>query len=167
MPARLPAEIKAQRGTLRPYREKEYNKNAADIKNTVITCTKKSIPCPKNITDPYCIKYFKKLTKGLLGLGLLSEADIPQVEQLVLTLQKLREKQEQWLQTDVTSDEWDDIDRSYERLVNRFDRLAAKYYVSPTARQKIRMDELTIREKENNITKQEESFLSKLLKEQE
>lgn len=162
MNPRLPTELKALRGTLNTTREKANPPADKTIKETALILNASSVSCPKTITDRYCRQYWKKLTSGLLSIGVLSAADIPQIEQLCVCLQKLREVQEVFIQTSPFDEDYDAIQKRWLNLSNKFDQLGAKYYISPVARSKIRLDDLNIKKTEQEITKNE-SVIQQLL----
>lgn len=155
---RLPTELKKLKGTINTTREKREPGIDTVIKNTPMIINATSVSCPKTITDKYCRSYWKKLTNGLLSLGVLSAADIPQIEQLCICLQKLREVQELFASISVTDDNFDLIEKRWLSLSNKFDTLGAKYYVSPVARAKIKLDDLNIRKTEQEIAKNDNAI---------
>lgn len=150
-----PTEIKKLEGTYR--KDRDANNSDVVLKNTEIILTVEKIKCPKSITNSEVKKYFSKLTQGLLSIGVLSGADLPQIEQLCVILQKLKDAQQQFNDASVFDEDFDLIEKRYLRLVEKFDFLAAKYYVSPVARSKIRLDELNIKEKELTVAEKQKS----------
>lgn len=159
---RLPTELKALRGTLNTTREKANPAADTTLKETSLILKASSVNCPKSITDKYCRQFWKKLTSGLLSIGVLSAADIPQIEQLCVCLQKLREVTQVYIGTSPFDEDFDEIQKRWIALSNKFDQLGSKYYISPVARSKIRLDDLNIKKAEQEITKNE-SVIQQLL----
>lgn len=156
-----PTELKKLEGTYRKDRDSENTDVIIKHTSMILDVTKVSVP--KSITNAEVRKYYTKLTKGLLSIGVLSGADLPQLEQMCIILQKLKEAQKQFVDASVFDEEFDLIEKRYLRLVEKFDTLSAKYYVSPVARSKIRLDELAIQEKEISVEEKKSSAVSRLL----
>lgn len=159
---RLTTEEKKRKGTLNKTREKEYEKKYADAKLRAggFLTVERAIPCPASITDPYCKKYFSQLTQSLRAINVLSEADLPQIEQLVYMLQRLREIAKAMKKGNLYSDEVEALEKRYLKLATTFDSLASKYFISPAVRSKIRLEDLTIKEKQISIGSKEYKELS-------
>lgn len=170
MPAgrpRLPRELKERRGTINVTDEKKYEeerKAEAEIKQvpSAIFPPDTKLPCPKSITDRYVKNYWKKMTTALISIGVISPLDIPEIEQLCVILQKLRKVQDTFMEIDPCDDDFDLWEKRYIRLSDKFSTLGAKYYVSPVARSKIRLDDLNIQKTQQEL-KKNESVLAKLL----
>lgn len=160
-----PVALKKMQGTYR--KDRDSKKADPVIAQTQIILDVEKVKVPKTITSPEVRKYYKQLTQGLLAIGVLSGADLPQIEQLCLILQKLKEVQEQFIAASVFDADFDIIEKRYLKLVEKFDFLASKYYVSPVARSKIRLDDLNIREKELTVQEKETNAISKILLERE
>lgn len=161
---KLPTEQKILQGTYRPYREKGTPTDVQLAKTSVILSDVKSVSCPKTITDKYCRKYWKTLTKNLLTLHVLSSNDIPQLEDLIITLQRLREVNTIYLQLSATDDEYDLWEKRRIRLSTRFEDLASKYYVNPQARSQLKLAELNVIKTGQEIVK-EKDVIDSLLQE--
>ncbi len=95
-------------------------------------------------------------------LHVLSKQDLPQIENLVITLEKLREVQDQFINTSPFDEEFDLIEKRFTRLSQKFDLLAAKYYVSPQARTQLKLQDLNGIKTAQEI-KKNESAVSSLL----
>lgn len=139
-----PVELKELEGTYRADRDGERKAVQLTIKKTSLLYNKKNIPCPVTITDEYVRKYWKNLTKALLSIHVLSGADIPQLEMMCKILERIRKLQTQLdtVEEDIETEEI--LERRYLKLVEKFDSLAQKYYVSPQARSKLTLDELNV-----------------------
>lgn len=139
-----PVELKELEGTYRADRDGERKAVQLTIKKTSLLYNKKNIPCPVTITDEYVRKYWKNLTKALLSIHVLSGADIPQLEMMCKILERIRKLQTQLdtVEEDIELEEI--LERRYLKLVEKFDSLAQKYYVSPQARSKLTLDELNV-----------------------
>lgn len=150
-----PVELKELEGTYRADRDGERKAVQLTIKKTSLLYNKKTLPCPDTIRDEYVRKYWKNLTKALLSIHVLSGADIPQLEMMCKILERVRKLQTQLDQTDDDTElETEEIlERRYLKLVEKFDALAQKYYVSPQARSKLTLDELNVVKTGQDIAK--------------
>jgi len=153
-----PAELKKFEGTYRKDRDAESEKVSEVMQKTSFILDAEKISCPKTITDKYCRKYWKLLTGNLLSVHLLSGADIPQLEMMFIYLQKLREVQEFFIAADPTSEVFDAMQKRYEKLEQRFNALASKYYISPADRAKLKIDELTVVKAQQDIIKNQSAI---------
>lgn len=163
---RLPTEYKKLKGTLNTTREKN-NRNADEViaKNpSAIFPEGTKITCPKTIRTKYARAYWKKLTTMLISIHVLSLADIPQLEELCIILEKLREVQELFLALNPLEDfdTFEKTQKVYIALSNKFDQLGSKYYISPATRTKLTLDELNVIKTGQEIQKNE-SAISALL----
>ena len=162
---RLSAELKAFKGTLNTTRER---RRAADGANPLPPaaifpeCTK--IPCPKTIRSKYARAYWKRLTATLVAIRVLSPADLPQIEQLCLVLEKLREVQALFSQLDPLEEmtAFERAQKLYIALSNKFDQLGSKYYISPTARTRLALDELSVIKTGQEIQKNDSAITALL-----
>lgn len=170
MPAgrpRLPRELKEFNRTINVTDEKKYEeerKAEKQLKNIpkAIFAPETKLPCPKSIKERYVRNYWKTLTGALIALGVIGPIDLPEVEALCVTLQKLREVQKTFIELDPFDEDFDLWEKRYIRLQTKFSELGAKYYVSPVARSKIRLDDLNIQKTQQELQKNE-TALSRLL----
>ena len=159
---RLPTEYKKLKGTLNTTREKN-NRSADEViakKPSAIFPEETKISCPKTIRTKYVKAYWKKLTAMLVSIRVLSPSDIPQLEELCIILEKLREVQQIFTDLDPLED-FDTFERTqrvYIALSNKFDQLAGKYYISPAARTKLTLDELNVIKTGQEIQKNESAI---------
>ena len=150
---KVPLELKKLRGTVNTTREK----NAEHIEkklSTVPVCICQpgdKVPTPKSLTDAYTRKFFKKLTVALISIGVLSPVDLPHVEFLCITLQQLRAITEQLQKISPFDESYDLWLRRYTILLERFNRLGAKFYLTPGDRSKLHLEDLQIQEKQQNL----------------
>lgn len=153
---KVPLELKKLRGTLNTTREK----NAEHVEKklaTVAACIYQpgdKVPTPKSLTDAYTRKFFKKLTVALISIGVLSPVDLPHVEFLCITLQQLRQVTEKLQECSPLESSYDLWLKRYNTLLERFDRLGAKFYLTPGDRSKLHLEDLQIQEKQQNLEKQ-------------
>ncbi len=159
---RLPSELKALKGTLNVTREKR-NPSADTViatKPDAIFPEGTKIACPKAIKTKYVRAYWKKLTAMLVTIRVLSPSDIPQLEQLCLILEKLREVQSLFSDLDPLEDfeAFANVQKVYIALSNKFDQLGSKYYISPAARTKLTLDELNVIKTGQEIQKNESAI---------
>jgi hypothetical protein len=152
------AELKLQK----TYRADRHGKNVDELLPKIIDTTTAVEP-PKSITDDYVKQAFIAHTKMLCNLQLLAAADLPELEQLYLTLQQLREIETILLKTDPVKeiDNYERYTKMVIKLGNRFTTLAAKYYISPAARLRLTSDCLNIEKNKRDLENQ--SIASKLL----
>lgn len=159
---RKPTALKKKQGTYRKDRDAK-NSDVVIAETSVILKDTKGIEVPKSLKTESVKKYYLNLVSGLCELGVLASADLPQVEHLCLYLQKLETAKAQFEKASVFDEDFDKIEQRFTRLVKQFDALGEKYYISPVARSKIRLDELTIKDKELSVAEKEKSAVSKLL----
>lgn len=161
---RKPVELKKIEGTYRKDRDAEREKTDLLIQKRadVIFSEDTKVSCPKTIKTKYVKSYWKKLTSMLISIRVLSAADIPQLEQLCIVLEKLREIQEVWIKTTPFDEEYDLIEKRFITLSNKFDILGSKYFISPQARTKLTLDNLTAVKTEQDIKKNENAIDSLL-----
>lgn len=166
MPAgrpKLPTELKAMKGTLNTTREKQNPPSDVVLADTsIILPIDAKVSVPKSLTDSKVKKFFKETVKNLLMLRVLSTVDLPQIETLCVIYQKFREVQTQFLEADVSNENFDTIEKRYERLGKRFDELAAKFYISPQARTQLKLNDLNLIKTAQDIQKNDNA-ISKLL----
>lgn len=145
-------------GTYRKDRDAEtelIEKKISSLPNVIISQDTK-ISCPKTIKTRYVKTYWKKLTTSLISMQVLSFADIPQLENMMIILEKLREAQEKFsnCSLDDLCENGDDYDRCLKavtKLTQMFNDLANKYYISPSARSKLTLDMLNIQKTAQEI----------------
>ena len=163
MPAgrpKLPAELKKRRGTLNVTRDRQSqvrDKKLATLPAAILPPDAK-LPVPKTLTDVYVRKFYKRLTAALTGIGVLSPVDLPSVEHLCFVLQNLRAVQEQLRTLSVTDTVYDLCLKRYTLLLLQFDKLGAKFYISPADRSKLHLEELTIKKTEQDIAKNDNAI---------
>lgn len=150
-----PIELKKIEGTFRLDRDAEREKASKVIAKADNVIFEKGIrvSAPKSLTTKYVRSFWKKLTSMLINLRVLSSADIPQLEQLCIVLEKLREVQEVWATITPLDESYDRIQKLYISLSNKFDALSSKYYISPQARAKLTLDHLAIAKGEQDLEK--------------
>lgn len=168
MPAgrpRKPVALKKLDGTYRKDRDApaESAESALSERPGVLLPDGAKIACPKTLRTKYVRAYWKKLVGMLASMRVLSAADIPQLEQLCVILEKLRELQDVFLRTDPLAEGYDRIQRNYIALSNKFDALGSKYYISPAARSRLVLDNLAIKKTEQDIRRAEDDAVSSLL----
>ena len=159
MPAGRPRKPVAQKkfeGTYRKDRDQERELVEKKVIETGALIPKdKKISCPKSIKTKYVRSYWRKLTTTLISMQVLSEIDLPQLETMLLILEKLREVQEEFSNYTVKDDPaiFDACLKLMQRLTQMFDSLASKYYISPAARSKLTLDVLNIQKTAQEIQK--------------
>lgn len=150
---KVPLELKRLRGTVNVTREKNaehVEKKLANVSACIFQPGDR-VPIPKTLTEPYTRKFFKRLTLALISIGVLSSVDLPHVEFLCITLQQLRAITEQLQKISPFDESFDLWLRRYNILLERFDRLGAKFYLTPGDRSKLHLEDLQIQEKQQNL----------------
>lgn len=142
-----PIVLKKLEGTYRADRDAEREKVDSVIKNgAVIVPLGLKVSCPKSITDRYVRSYWKKTTAGLISLQLLSYSDIPMLEGMMYTLQKLRAVRAALDECDALNpaqeERFDRLTRLMLKLTSSFNEIAVKFCISPVARSKMTLDAL-------------------------
>ncbi len=155
-----PIELKKLEGTYR----KDRDENSEKVQDVLVQNTKiifspdVKVTCPKTIQTKYVRSYWKKLTSMLIGLKVLSPSDIPQLEQLCIVLEKLREVQELWMKISPLDESYERVQKMYINLSNKFDVLGSKYYISPQARAKLTLDVLNVTKTKQDIEKNDNAI---------
>ena len=156
MPAgrpKQPTELKKLKGTYRPDMEAKDNDLKLSKIDGVLFPKGVKISCPKTIKTSYCRKFWKNLTGTLISLKQLSPSDLPDLEHFIIILEALRNVDAEISNTDIWDDKYDFLLEKQKKLFTQYDTLARKYFISPVARQKMVIDELTIKKVETEITK--------------
>lgn len=157
-----PTALKKLQGTYR--KDRDSKKADVQIATTdLIIKDEKEFKMPATIKNAEVKKFWNSLVHGLCCIGVLSGADLPQIEQLCLCLQKMKKLQKAFMDVDVDDENFTKIVNAYTRLMSKFDELAAKYYISPVARSHIRLEELSIKEKELTVEAKTRDAVSNLL----
>lgn len=142
------AQLKKE-GTFRKDRhgKREEAENAITALSVFTEETK--LIAPASITEKYLKEYYEYHTSLLISLKILNPVDLPELEILYNLLQQLRDIQRALKKTDIVKD----FD-AYERLTklqvsvsNQCNKLANKYYISPSARTKLQLDQLELQHK--------------------
>lgn len=168
MPAgrpRKPVELKKLEGTYRADRDREQEQTQQIITSapSVILPEGSKISVPKTIKSKYVKAYWRKLTASLIQLRVLSPNDIPQLEILCLTLEKLREAEQRFSEVELGDMEtYEFLLKAVTKLTSQFNELAKNYYISPTARIKLRLDDLNLVKTAQEIQKNETAIGSLL-----
>jgi phage terminase small subunit len=107
----------------------------------------KSIEAPASISDDFCREHYKYHVRLLANLKILTLSDIPEIDIMYEILQEYRKTYNTLQTIDMIKD-----NETYERLSNRllkygnrFSVLASKYCISPTARNKLTLESLSIK----------------------
>lgn len=145
------------------YRKDRHGKQEQTEQKLSETCfsPETTLTPPKEITDPFVKDYYLFHTNQLIQLKILSPSDIPEINLLYFQLQQLRQIQKQLLETDLTKDfdQYERLTKLSIKLGNSFSELAKRYYISPTARTRIQLDNLELETKKA----ENQSVISKLL----
>jgi len=159
----LPLELKKLKGTANSTREKQNGDLPVLIENQSILLQEgERISVPKTLKTPYVKKFFRKLTKALVSLHTLSQIDLAQVETLCIMLEKLRELEQMFASLSVYDPRYFKTQEGLLALSKQFDSLASKYYISPAARSKLKLEELSAIKTQQEIEKKDDA-ISRLL----
>ena len=151
---RKPTAVKRLEGTWR----KDRDGNAPDVAIThvrgVLVPEGTSLECPATVKTDFCRTYWRHLTESLVAMRVLGWADLPELEGMVLTLEKLREARKRLSECSI------DDKAEYARLLDLVRKLEAmwhemapRYFVSPVARQKMVLDGLNIEKTAQEVEK--------------
>lgn len=163
MPAgrpKKPVALKKLQGTYRADRDGGAERAQCQLASVsgVIIPPETKITCPKTLRTKYVRAYWRRLTANLVAMQVLSYNDLPQLETLMIILEKLREAQEQFLdcafpeQSDAEEiARYEFILKTVAKLSNLFNTLGSKYYISPSARAKLTLDALSIQKTAQEI----------------
>ena len=140
---------------------KEQNENA--VANSVSFLPGTQIAIPAEITDDYVKDFFQNEINMLTTFQLLTPADLPELTQMCILLQQLREVYRELGKISITDDfdKYDALTKLSIKIGNRFSELAKKYFISPVARTKLALDSETL--KKLSTENKERSATSKLL----
>ena len=99
----------------------------------------------------------------LTTFQLLTPADLPELTQMCILLQQLREVYRELGKISITDDfdRYDSLTKLSIKIGNRFSELGKKYFISPVARTKLALDSETL--KKLSTENKERSATSKLL----
>ena len=147
-PRKTTEELKLK-GTYRKDRHEERETAEKQIAELSSFTDNTIIQPPKTLTDNYVIDYFKTHTSLLIKLHILHPVDLPELELLYETLQQSREVQKQLKKTDIVKDFelYEKLTKLAIKLSHRFSQLASKYYISPSARTHLQLDNLELENK--------------------
>jgi phage terminase small subunit len=106
-----------------------------------------NIEPPVSIVDVFCKEHYKYHVRLLANLKILTLSDIPEIDMMYEILQEYRKTYNQLQTIDMIKE-----NETYEKLSNRllkyskqFSVLASKYCISPTARNKLTLESLSIK----------------------
>ena len=140
---------------------KEQNENA--VANSVSFLPGTKIAIPTEITDEYVKDFFQNEINMLTTFQLLTPADLPELTQMCILLQQLREVYRELGKISITNDfdRYDALTKLSIKIGNRFSKKEKKYFISPVARTKLALDSETL--KKLSTENKERSATSKLL----
>ena len=149
-------------GTYRKDRQGSHEKTDKALEKISIENATVLLP-PKELTDKFVKDAYKNHSQQLLKFKLLSNADVPEFNQMYLFLQQLREVQKQICKADIAKDEkrYNYFLKMEIKLSNAYSNLAVKYFVSPSVRSKMTLDLQSIEKNKN----ENESVIQKMIRE--
>jgi hypothetical protein len=134
------------------YRADRHAKNSDTLLPLLIDMpTEDKIAVPAEIKDKYVQRCFTQHIQMLEQLHLLATVDLPEIENLYITLQSLRQVSRQLKKTSIISnfDMYERLQKLFIRLSNHFSLIASRYYINPTARMRIQLDALNVQKAKN------------------
>lgn len=160
MPAGRPRKPTEQLKLSGTYRKDRHENNADTLIADMLTIPQVIQP-PDTIIDSYCQEHYKYHINLLVKLKILTASDLPEIELLYTTLQQCRQVREQLAMMNMTSDtfEYIALSKLLLKLSDYFSKVAQKYYISPTSRARIQLEQLNL-----DKVKKDESNISKLIK---
>lgn len=105
------------------------------------------------------ITHYKYHINLLIGLKILTLSDIPEIELLYQTLQQCRRIRERLNTMSMDAEGYIALSELFLKLSSYFSKVAQKYYISPTSRARIQLEQLNL-----DQAKKKESSVSKLIK---
>ena len=140
---------------------KEQNESA--VANTVSFLPGTEIAIPNEITDDYVRDFFQNEVNMLTTFQLLTPADLPELTQMCILLQQLREVYRELGKISITDDfeKYEALTKLSIKIGNRFSEISKKYFISPVARTKLALDSETL--KKLTDENKERSATSRLL----
>jgi phage terminase small subunit len=139
---RKPVELKKLEGTYRSDRDngvETYLSNYLEVPA--------NIEAPDSIVDNFCREHYKYHVRLLANLKILTLSDIPEIDMMYQMLQNYRKIYETLQTIDMIKDSetYEMLSNRLLKYGNRFSALASKYCISPTARNKLTLESLSIK----------------------
>lgn len=170
---RKPYEQKQLQGTLRPDKERQQQSAEHFLTTTPVIFPKETVlPIPETLKTEIGRNEYKQVTSNMLTLGILSPADLPQIEIMCKYLEEAAKVQNIIdtlpfpFKTERQREDYIAYGKIRDRAVNIFNELAKKYYISPGARAELKLSVLTAMQKELDLqgvnNKNENDILKRL-----
>lgn len=158
-----PAALKKLEGTYRKDRDGDRELQEQKLASVLPSG---SLKVPKSITDPMVRKAYKNHIELLRSLGEAAEqkADSPLLEKAYVCLEKANMALRGMQDVSMLDDEYQKLENSYFKNLNKFESIVKEFYLTPTARAKLKLDALTATEKQLNITEKKSAVASLLEK---
>lgn len=151
---RKPTAVKKLEGTWRKDRDGKASDLALTHVQGVLVPEGLKLECPATVKTDFCRTYWEHLTESLVAMHVLGWADLPELEGMILTLEKLREARKRL--ADCSIDDKDEYSRLLDlvrKLEAMWHEMAPRYFVSPVARQKMVLDGLNIEKTAQEVEK--------------
>jgi hypothetical protein len=107
-----------------------------------------SLTAPANIKDKYCREHYKHHVNLLARLKILTLSDMPEIDMMYGYLQEYRRIGAALSKLSPADGEYGQMARTLLKFGARFSETAAKYCVSPSARNRLRIEALAIKKEE-------------------
>ena len=144
---RKPIAQKKLEGTYRKDRDGNRDKSEIILSN-LDTAFKEgdSLEPPANITDDFVKQHYIYHSRLLIKLHILQLSDIPELNMMYELLQRERQVERELESIDISSDidTFERLTKLQIKLSNAFSSLSVKYYISPTARTHLELDNLEL-----------------------
>jgi phage terminase small subunit len=128
------------------YREDRQGNNAEPVISQYLEVPK-NIDAPVSIIDDFCREHYKYHVRLLANLKILTLSDIPEIDMMYEILQEYRKTYNTLQTIDMINDNetYEILSNRLLKYGNRFSVLASKYCISPTARNKLTLESLSIK----------------------
>ena len=159
---KLSVAEKKLKGTYRKDRDEKQEKAENAVSSQIAFDRNSEIKAPAVFSGyPKIKKAFKLHAQSLIHLGLLAPQDVPELTMLYELLAQYTDVSQCLKSVDIVDnfEQYQALTHLRLNLQKQFSSLAAKYYISPTARAKLTLDVLEIDKKQS----ENESAISKIL----
>jgi hypothetical protein len=129
------------------YRKDRHGNSAEALVGSVLEVPTNILP-PDTLKDDYCREHYKYHVNHMAKLKILSLSDIPEIDIMYDCLQRYRKINTALSELSPASEEYAGLSRLLLKFGAQFSAIAAKYYISPSARNKVKIEELAIQKEE-------------------
>jgi phage terminase small subunit len=152
---KTPQALKKLQGTYRADRDN----GAENLLSNYLEKIQHFLP-PDSITDDYCKTHYSHHINFLSNLNIITYSDIPEINTMYEALQEYRKVYVELQKIKLSNvDDYEKLSNLLLKYGKRFSELAVKYCISPTARNKLTLEELQI----NKEVEEQKSLTAKLI----